>query len=142
LCSLSSPAREHALSVDQQSVTCIQFLPSVLAGASASRYLAGTSNCAGKIREALELNPHALVVTGETTAGTMVLLYDHIVILPDEYRFVWKAKLSFAKYTFLLNRYVMTFTMLLVLPGTSRTRKWMVKSSAHEVFNASMDSDL
>jgi len=60
-----------------------------------------------------------------TAAGTVVLLYDHIITLPDEYRFVWKANPSFAKYAFLLNRYVVPSVMLLVLSGKSETREWM-----------------
>ena len=55
---------------------------------------------------------------GVTAAGTVVLLYDHIMTLPDEYRFVWKAKASFAKYAFLLNRYIVPCVMLIVLTGT------------------------
>ena len=54
-----------------------------------------------------------------TAAGAVVLLYDHIMTLPDEYRFVWKAKPSFAKYAFLLNRYIVPSVMLLVLSGMS-----------------------
>ncbi|KAF9649460.1 hypothetical protein BDM02DRAFT_1819799 [Thelephora ganbajun] len=53
-----------------------------------------------------------------TAVGTVVLLYDHVITLPDEYRFVWKAKPSFAKYAFLLNRYVVPSVMLLVLSAT------------------------
>ena len=54
-----------------------------------------------------------------TAAGAVVLFYDHIMTLPDEYRFVWKAKSSFAKYAFLLNRYVVPSVMFLVLFGMS-----------------------
>lgn len=53
-------------------------------------------------------------------AGTVVLLYDHLITLPDECRFVWKAKPSFAKYAFLLNRYAVLCVMVLVLPATCR----------------------
>jgi hypothetical protein len=54
-----------------------------------------------------------------TAAGAVVLFYDHIMTLPDEHRFVWKAKPSFAKYAFLVNRYVVPSVMLLVLSGMS-----------------------
>ena len=62
-------------------------------------------------------DPHIFRLVGGTAAGTVVLLYDHIITLPDEYRFVWKANSSFAKYAFLLNRYVVPSVMLLVLCG-------------------------
>jgi hypothetical protein len=62
-----------------------------------------------------------------TAVGTVVLLYDHLITLPDECRFVWKAKKSFAKYAFLLNRYAVPSVMVLVLPGMCETkRKWTV----------------
>jgi hypothetical protein len=56
--------------------------------------------------------------------GAVVLLYDHIITLPDEYRFVWKARPSFAKYAFLVNRYAVPAVMVLMLSGTSEPRKW------------------
>ena len=109
--------------------------------ASASRYLTGTSDRAGNFREALEW-----ILTycggGGTAAGTVVLLYDHIITLPDEYRFVWKANSSFAKYAFLVNRYVVPSVMLLILCGTSETRERMYKLSAHGGFDPSITSDL
>ena len=109
--------------------------------ASASRYLTGTSCRTGYFREALEW-----ILTycggGGTAAGTVVLLYDHIITLPDEYRFVWKANPSFAKYAFLLNRYVVPSVMLLVLSGTSETRERMDNSRANGEFDPSTDSDL
>jgi hypothetical protein len=55
--------------------------------------------------------------------GAVVLLYDHIITLPDEYRFVWKARPSFAKYAFLVNRYAVPAVMVLMLSGTSEPRK-------------------
>jgi hypothetical protein len=55
--------------------------------------------------------------------GAVVLFYDHLITFPDECRFVWRAKPSFAKYAFLLNRYTVPSVMLLVLPGTPNTRK-------------------
>jgi len=88
------------------------------------------------------MDPHMLWWVGGTAAGTVVLLYDHIITLPDEYRFVWKANSSFAKYAFLLNRYVVPSVMLLVLSGTSETRERMDDSSAHGGFDPSMNSDL
>lgn len=51
-------------------------------------------------------------------AGAMVLFYDHLLTFPDECRFVWKAKTSFAKCAFLLNRYAVLSVMLLILPAT------------------------
>lgn len=55
---------------------------------------------------------------GAIVAGAVVLFYDHLRTLPDERRFVWDAKPSFAKYGFLLNRYAVLCVMVLVLPGT------------------------
>ena len=81
-------------------------------------------------------------VDGGTAAGAVVLLYDHIITLPDEYRFVWKANTSFAKYAFLLNRYVVPSVMLLVLAGKSETRERIDNSSAHGEFDPLTNSDL
>ena len=109
--------------------------------ASASRYLTGTSCRTCYFREALEW-----ILTccggGGTAAGTVVLLYDHIITLPDEHRFVWKANPSFAKFAFLLNRYVVPSVMLLVLSGMSETRERLDNSSAHGGFDPSTNSDL
>ena len=69
-----------------------------------------------------------------------MLLYDHLMTLPDEYRFVWKAKKSFAKYAFLLNRYAVPSAMLLTLAGTSHTRECAVGSGVDNFFRP--DSDL
>ena len=61
-------------------------------------------------------------IGGGTVAGTVVLFYDHLMTLQDEYRFVWMAKPSFAKFAFLLNRYAVPSAMLLTLIGTSCAR--------------------
>lgn len=63
------------------------------------------------------------MVNVATAAGAIVLLYDHLITLPDEYRFIWKAKSSFAKYAFLLNRYAVLSVMMLALPGACETQK-------------------
>ena len=98
--------------------------------ASTSRYFIGAYHCAGKIREAPEwtLTSHGWWVTA---AGAVVLFYDHLITLPDECRFVWKAKPSFAKYAFLLNRYAVLSVMVLVLPGMCQMRKVGVNPGAH-----------
>ncbi|KAI0790880.1 hypothetical protein C8Q75DRAFT_806253 [Abortiporus biennis] len=49
-----------------------------------------------------------------TAAGLVVLLYDHILTLPDEIRLVWPVRRSFAKYAFLLNRYLVLGCVLAV----------------------------
>lgn len=68
------------------------------------------------------MDPDIAWQMGKTAAGTVVLLYDHLITLMDEYRFVWKARPSFAKYAFLLNRYVVLSVMVLILPGTCKTQ--------------------
>jgi len=88
------------------------------------------------------MDPHMFLRMGGTAAGTVVLLYDHIMTFPDEYRFVWKAKPSFVKYAFLLNRYVVPAMMFLIISGTSKTREWAVESGTHEEFDSSVNSDL
>ena len=60
---------------------------------------------------------------GGTAASAVVLFHDHITTFPDEYWLVWKAKISFVKCAFLLNRYVVPSVMLLVLSGTSKLRE-------------------
>jgi len=72
---------------------------------------------------------------GKTAAGTVVLLYDHIITLPEEYRFIWKAKSSFAKYIFLLNRYAVPPVMFMVLSGASLTRVWRERSRRIRLFD-------
>lgn len=62
----------------------------------------------------------------------MVLFYDHMATLPDECRFVWQAKPSFAKYAFLLNRYVVPSVMILVLCGKYKYGRGWSTSSAYE----------
>ena len=91
--------------------------------ASANRYLTGAST---RYISPKRRNGSSRPFGGRggwTVAGTVVLLYDHLMTLPDEYRFVWKAKKSFAKYAFLLNRYAVPSAMLLTLTGTSCARK-------------------
>ena len=68
------------------------------------------------------------MANGKTAAGTMVLLFDHLITLADEYRFVWKARTSFAKYAFLLNRYAVLCVMVLILPGECIIQNLLVES--------------
>jgi len=44
--------------------------------------------------------------------GMMILLWDHILTFPDEVQLIWKARLSSAKVLFLVNRYMVPFTMI------------------------------
>lgn len=41
-----------------------------------------------------------------SAAGLVVLLYDHVLTLPDEIALIWNSPPSFAKYAFILNRYL------------------------------------
>ncbi|KAF8556649.1 hypothetical protein OG21DRAFT_1482863 [Imleria badia] len=43
-----------------------------------------------------------------------ILLWDHILTLPDEVQLIWKARLSIAKVLFLFNRYAVPFAMIVV----------------------------
>jgi hypothetical protein len=46
-----------------------------------------------------------------------MLLYDHMLTLPEEIALVWKAPPSFAKYGFLLNRYAVPSMLIAVAYG-------------------------
>ncbi|KAI0373499.1 hypothetical protein BV20DRAFT_740331 [Pilatotrama ljubarskyi] len=49
-----------------------------------------------------------------SAVGLIVLLYDHCLTLADEVAYIWPAPATFAKYTFLLNRYAVLGTLLAV----------------------------
>ncbi|KAI0360916.1 hypothetical protein OH77DRAFT_1418961 [Trametes cingulata] len=49
-----------------------------------------------------------------SAVGLIVLLYDHCLTFGDEVAYVWPAPATFAKYTFLLNRYTVLGTLLAV----------------------------
>ncbi|KAI9068312.1 hypothetical protein FKP32DRAFT_1608913 [Trametes sanguinea] len=58
---------------------------------------------------------HELAATRYMSAvGLMVLLYDHCLTFADEVRYVWTAPATYAKYTFLLNRYTVLGTLIAV----------------------------
>ncbi|THH00149.1 hypothetical protein EW026_g2345 [Hermanssonia centrifuga] len=46
--------------------------------------------------------------------GLVILFYDHLLTLPDEVKLVWGAPASFAKYAFLLNRYLVLASLITV----------------------------
>lgn len=47
-------------------------------------------------------------------AGLVVLLYDHILTLPDEIALIWHSPSSFAKYAFIANRYLVPFALSVI----------------------------
>ncbi|KAI0075354.1 hypothetical protein K474DRAFT_1599946 [Panus rudis PR-1116 ss-1] len=49
-----------------------------------------------------------------SAAGLVVLLYDHILTFPDEITLVWYSRRSFAKYAFLVNRYLVLASLLVI----------------------------
>ena len=57
-----------------------------------------------------------------TAVGLMVLLYDHVLTFGDEVQYVWSAPATYAKYIFLLNRYVVLGTLLAVAYGEQNSR--------------------
>ena len=54
----------------------------------------------------------------------MVLLYDHVLTFGDEVQYVWSAPATYAKYIFLLNRYVVLGTLLAVAYGEQNSIVW------------------
>lgn len=52
---------------------------------------------------------------GFTAAGFVMLLYDHALAISDERLYLWKAPPSFAKYAFILNRYLVPSVGLFLL---------------------------
>lgn len=49
--------------------------------------------------------------------GLVVLFYDHCLTFADEVEYIWPAPTTYAKYTFLLNRYTVLGTLLAVAYG-------------------------
>jgi len=47
-----------------------------------------------------------------SAAGLVILLWDHILTLPDEVPLIWMARLSIPKVLFLFNRYMVPFAMI------------------------------
>lgn len=46
--------------------------------------------------------------------GLVIVLYDHVITFDDEVQHVWKAKSSFAKWSFLFNRYLVPTVLIVV----------------------------
>jgi len=47
-----------------------------------------------------------------SAVGLVVLCYDHVLTFSDEVNLIWRAPASFAKYTFLFNRYLVLSTQI------------------------------
>ncbi|TFY71619.1 hypothetical protein EVG20_g1396 [Dentipellis fragilis] len=52
-----------------------------------------------------------------SAVGLVLLLHDHVLTLPQEVSLIWKAPSSFAKYAFLVNRYLVPASLILVATG-------------------------
>lgn len=50
-----------------------------------------------------------------TVIGVVILLYDHITTFKEEVRYIWKAPSSFAKYAFLMNRYLVPALLISII---------------------------
>lgn len=70
-----------------------------------SRYLSGTS-----------ISPRCcrLLTRMDQAAGLVILLYDHLLTLPDEILLIWRSPPSFSKYAFLSNRYIVPMGLIAV----------------------------
>lgn len=86
----------------------ILVLESAFNDANATRWLSGEQS-------SYSLCPIYLLIKG-TAAGLTLLLYDHLMTLPDEINLIWRSRPSFSKYGFLVNRYMvpMVLTMITV----------------------------
>ena len=58
-------------------------------------------------------------LTEHIAVGLIVLFYDHCLTFADEVEYIWTAPATYAKYTFLLNRYAGLGTLLAVAYGMS-----------------------
>lgn len=84
-----------------------------LRDANATRYLSGAyyilTRSAGQCVKQTDFDNLAV--------GLVVLIYDHLLTFSDEVRLVWAAPRSFAKYAYLLNRYLVLAVLLGVAHG-------------------------
>ncbi|KAA1478115.1 hypothetical protein DENSPDRAFT_658165 [Dentipellis sp. KUC8613] len=68
--------------------------------------------------------------------GLVLLLHDHVLTLPQEVSLIWKAPSSFAKYAFLVNRYLVPASLILVATemsdfnSTARSDLTMIAATA------------
>lgn len=66
------------------------------------------------------MDPSPLVVTGRDTAAYLsvaastMLFYDHVLLFSEEVNLIWKSRRSIWKYIFLLNRYFVPASLLLI----------------------------
>ncbi|KZP18677.1 hypothetical protein FIBSPDRAFT_1045983 [Athelia psychrophila] len=49
-----------------------------------------------------------------SAAGLTLLLYDHLMTLPDEMELIWRSSPSFSKYAFLFNRYLVPIVLTFI----------------------------
>jgi len=73
-----------------------------------TRYLSGEFTSHYTLKELYKQSPSPAFAA----AGLVMLLYDHILTLPAEITLIWKSPLSFAKYAFLLNRYLVPLALI------------------------------
>jgi len=62
-------------------------------------------------------------------SGLVILFYDWVLSLPDEVKYIWKAKLSGIKIAFLFNRYILPIDILFAAYIWSGRATWLTASS-------------
>lgn len=67
---------------------------------------------AEKLHEIVQALQDAQATRYLTAVGFVVLLYDHVLTFVDEVKLIWAAPVSFPKYAFLFNRYLVLACML------------------------------
>jgi len=68
------------------------------------------------------------------------MLYDHTLTIGDEYKYVWKAKSSITKYTFLIHRYVVPCVLLAVINESCGFNGFSYTNRGCQVFLISVTS--
>jgi hypothetical protein len=82
-----------------------------LKNVSINRYLSGRFALSAERAKNIDLSYSRAV------AGLVVVLYDHVLTFGDEVRLIWAAPRSFAKWIFLVNRYLTEVCLLAVANG-------------------------
>src|SRR3984885_9278048 len=88
----------------------LKYVSTLLAESQASRYLSGLLALFFVTLSGIDLSCSPAV-------GLVALLYDHLLTLPEEVSLIWKAPPSYAKYGFLLNRYMVPGELISIAFG-------------------------
>ncbi|KAH9894890.1 hypothetical protein C8Q73DRAFT_790093 [Cubamyces lactineus] len=73
-----------------------------------------------------------------SAVGLIVLFYDHCLTFADEVEYIWTAPATYAKYTFLLNRYAVLGTLLAVAYEMCGFVDSTFTDTGHFIFSCSM----